>query len=433
MRHTLQFKSGSFKLQGMDYYPRHLESIILRLKSRFKIILILGARQVGKSTLLAHLLPEAKMVVFDPLEDLYHARKDPDLFLNSFPAPLILDEVQYAPELLSALKRRVDQSEAKGQYFLTGSQNLAILKNVAESMAGRVGVLHLDTMTPLELLKRGTETGWLPTYLENPEEFLHRSSSVLTELPSLIRTLWRGSLPGLLGWDDHDIPVFYKSYLSTYVDRDVRSLENIQDLNSFDRFMGLISMLTGQELNLSQIGREVGVSPPTAQKWLNLLTYTYQWLELPPFFNNTIKRLSGKKKGFFKDTGLACYRQRISSPDALAISPQLGSLFETWVINHIHQQFVHLAVPPNAYHWRTAGGAEVDLILERDGKLFPIEIKCKTNPNRGDTSGLTAFRKTYRDHPVMQGLVIHAGSACFALDEWTIAMPWNYTRSGPKL
>ncbi len=413
-------------MQGMGrYYTRHLEDEVKRLARKFKVILILGARQVGKSSLLEHLFPEAKVVVFDPIEDLYNARRDPDLFLNAYPPPLILDEVQYAPELLAALKRRVDQSDAKGQYFLTGSQNLSVLKTVAESMAGRVAVLHLDPMTPLELLNRGNEAGWLPKYLEDPGQFLSKFQGVLGEMQPFSRTLWRGSLPGILELEDRDIPAFYKSYLATYVDRDVRILENIQDFGDFDRFIGLVSMLTGQELNMSQIGREVGISPPSARKWLNVLAYTYQWFELNPYHNNSIKRLSGKKKGYFKDTGFACYRQRISSPDALSISPQLGAIFETWVVNHIHQQFVHLSVPPNSYHWRTNGGAEVDLILERDGKLYPIEIKCKTNPNRSDVSGLTAFRKTYPSRQIMPGLVIHAGSECYFLDDNTIAFPWN--------
>jgi predicted AAA+ superfamily ATPase len=410
----------------MDYKHRHIEAQVKRLAQSFKIVLILGARQVGKSTLLKHLFPKSKCIVFDPIEDLHNARKDPDLFLNAFPAPLILDEVQYAPELLSALKRRVDQSDAKGQYFLTGSQNLNVLKAVAESMAGRVGVLHLDPMTPLEMLDLGTQKGWLSSYLKNPDSLLQKEGRALQELQPFTRTLWRGSMPAALELQDEDIPIFYKSYFATYIERDIRTLENIQDLGRFDQFMGLAAMMTAQELNKSQIGRELGISPPTAEKWLHLLNYTYQWFELPPFFNNSIKRLSGKKKGFFKDTGLVCYRQRISSPEALAISPQLGHIFETWVVSHIHQQFVHLPVPPNAYHWRTQGGAEVDLVLELDGALYPIEVKCKTNPTQSDLSGLIAFRKSYPKHRIMKGLLIHAGSECYPLDADTIAVPWNW-------
>jgi Predicted ATPase (AAA+ superfamily) len=287
-------------MQGMEYLHRHLENQIKRLAQKFKVILILGARQVGKSTILERIFPEAKVIVFDPIEDLYNARKDPDLFLNSYSSPLILDEIQYAPELLAALKRRVDLSEQKGQYFLTGSQNLNVLKNVAESMAGRVAILHLDTMTPLEILHQGQKVGWLPTYLENPEQLLQKSHQVLEVLQPFTRTLWRGCFPAAIDLDDQDIPVFYKSYLMTYIDRDIRTLENIRDLHDFDRFVGLTSLLTGKELNMSQIGREIGISPPTAKKWLNLLTYTYQWFELDPFHNNAIKRLSDKKKDILK-------------------------------------------------------------------------------------------------------------------------------------
>lgn len=222
------------------------------------------------------------------------------------------------------------------------------------------------------------------------------------------------------------IPSFFESYLQTYVQRDVRLVENIQELHEFDRFLGLLSALTAQEVNLSQIGREIGISPTTAKRWLNILSYTYQWLEIPPYHGNTIKRLCGKNKGYFTDTGFACYKQRISSPEALTISPQRGALFETWVVNYIHKQFSQMIVPPNCYHWRTSAGAEVDLILERDGAFYPIEIKCKTNPTKSDTTGIKAFKNTYPNQKIMKGLVIHAGSERYLLDEEIIALPWSF-------
>lgn len=419
-------------MQDMRYRTRHLETQVKRLAQKYKVVLILGARQVGKSTLLKHLFPTTKCFVFDPLEDLYHARKDPDLFLQSYTPPLILDEVQYVPQLLSALKRKVDLSSQNGLYFLTGSQNLNVLKNVAESMAGRVGILHLDPMTPYEMVDLGEERGWLPFYLDSPASLMEEAS-LLEALPPFTQVLWRGSLPASLELEEADIPILYKSYFLTYIDRDVRTLENIQDLGDFDRFMGLISMLTANEINFSQLGREIGISPLIAKKWLHLLSYTYQWFEIPPYHQNTIKRLSNKKKGYFKDTGFVCYRQRISSPDALAITPQLGSIFETWVASNIHQQFVHLSVPPNIYHWRTSGGAEVDLILERDGKLYPIEVKCKSHPTLSDTSGIRAFRKTYPHHCIEIGLVIHAGTQTYWLDSHTLAIPWNYRKKQESL
>jgi uncharacterized protein len=180
-------------------------------------------------------------------------------------------------------------------------------------------------------------------------------------------------------------------------------------------------------VNASQLGRDVGVSPATARKWLDLLVNTYQWLELFPYQGNTIKRLSGKRKGLLRDTGMACTLQRISSPEALAVSPMLGAMFETLVVNEVLRQGNTLAMPPEAYHWRTGGGAEVDLVLDRDGKLYPIEVKCKSHLTKHDTRGLRAFRETYGGDRIMAGLIVYAGSECYRVDDQTIALPWNAT------
>jgi hypothetical protein len=168
----------------------------------------------------------------------------------------------------------------------------------------------------------------------------------------------------------------------------VRQAADIRELASFARFISVSAALTSTKVNTSQLGRDVGVAPATARKWLDILTYTYQWRELGPYHGNTVKRLSGKHKGLMCDSGLVCHLQRISSPEALAASPLLGPVFETWVVNNVHRQFSKLDVQPAAYHWRTAGGAEVDLVLERDGKLYPVEVKCKTKLSRRDTRGL---------------------------------------------
>ncbi|RJQ59463.1 MAG: ATP-binding protein [Desulfobacteraceae bacterium] len=414
----------------MVYRNRHLEKRLLHLKSYFKVILITGARQVGKSTLLAHLLPDVKMIVFDPIQDIYAARQDPDLFLENFPPPLILDEIQYVPELLSALKRKVDRLDAPGQYILTGSQNLSMLRSVAESMAGRVGILPLDSMTAYELSGWGDRDGWLPAYLNDPDSLEGLANGTIAQLGSLARFLWRGTLPGLLDAPDEIVSDYFRSYIQTYVERDIRRMEDIRELAAFDRFLGLAGALTAQEVNASQFGRDVGVTPSTARKWLDLLINTYQWIELFPYQGNTVKRLSGKRKGFLRDTGMACYLQRISSPDALAVSPMLGPMFEAWVVNEVLRQGITLAMPPQAYHWRTGGGAEVDMVLERNGKLYPLEVKCKSHLTGHDVRGLRAFRETYPKEKIMTALMIYPGSDCYRVDEHTVALPWNMKLRG---
>jgi len=409
----------------MKYRTRHAESRLKRLAKHFKVVLVTGARQVGKSTLLRHVFPDMKVVVFDPVQDLYGARQDPDLFLDNFPSPVILDEIQFVPELLPALKRRVDQSDFAGQYVLTGSQNLSVLRAVAESMAGRVGILHLEGMTLNEIAGKGHIPGWLGVYLDDPGCLPGLFRSTFNPSGSLARVLWRGCLPALLDLPDDVVPDYLQSYVQTYVERDVRLMEDIRELARFGRFLGLTGALTAQEVNASQFGRDVGVAPSTARKWLDLLTNTFQWLELFPYHGNTVKRLSGKRKGFLRDTGMACHLQRISSPEALVVSPMLGPMFETWAVNAIRRQFVNLAVSPQAYHWRTAGGAEVDLVLERDGRLYPIEVKCKTNVSKHDARGLRAFRETYPNDVASTALIVYAGTQCYRVDENVIAIPWN--------
>ncbi len=409
----------------VDYRSRHAEAKLRRLAKHFKAVLVTGARQVGKSTLLAHALPGTRTVVFDPHQDLHGAREDPDLFLDTFEPPIVLDEIQYAPELLGALKRRVDTCEAPGQYFLSGSQNLAVLRDVAESMAGRVGVLHLEGMTPQEAARAPDAPSWVARYLDDPDGLLDTLDATADIPGGLVRHLWRGSLPGILDMPDDLVPDYMSSYVRTYLERDVRVMGEIRDLSTFSRFLGLNAALTAQEINDAQIGREVGVSSPTARRWREVLMHSYQWREIAPFHGNVLKRLSGKRKGHLTDTGLACHLQRISSPEALHVSPLLGALFESWVTGFVFKQLVRMATPPQNYHWRTAGGAEVDLVLERDGKLFPIEVKCRTTLSGHDARGIRAFRDTYGPERVATGVIVYAGAVARAVNRHTVAVPWN--------
>jgi predicted AAA+ superfamily ATPase len=408
----------------MHFLPRHLGKRILSVAKNFKIILVLGARQTGKSTLLKHLLPDAKMIVFDPIQDLYDARKDPDKFLDLFQPPLILDEVQFVPELLAALKRRVDLSDKMGQYYLTGSQNFSVLRSISESMAGRVAIFHLDPFTPLELAGMGDANGWLDRYLSNPQEFVSSAHPVIPRLPPLHEFLFRGTYPRVAALPFSELESFFLSYIQTYVERDVRLVEHIENLSLFGDFLRLSAALSAQEINASQLGRELNLSSQTARKWLNLLTYTYQWIELMPYHGNVMKRLSDKRKGYMKDTGLACHLMRIHSPEALVTSMKMGAMFETWVVNYIQEQFACTPIG-NCYHFRAHGGIELDLIIERDGALYPIEIKCKSRPTNADASHIRAFRKIFPKEKIMPGLVIHAGEESYPIDRDILALSWK--------
>ena len=409
----------------MKYKTRISEAKLKDFTANSKVVLVTGARQTGKSTLLKHVYPDFKNITFDAFIDTYGARKDPDLFLNSFPAPLILDEIQYAPELISAIKRRVDEADEKGQYLLTGSQNLGVLKTIQESMAGRVLILDLYPMSYSEISDLGSSGCWLESYINEPELMISKRKRQSLER-NLLKSLWKGGLPGLLDIDDRLTHEYLKSYVETYILRDILSQENLQDREKFVTFLGLCAALTAQEINHAQFGRDIGISPNTADRWLGFLDRSYQFKEIQPYHGNTIKRLSGKSKGHLIDTGLACYLQHISSPDALLVNPLLGSMFETWIYGELKKQSEAMSTKPNIYHWRTSAGAEVDFVLEIDGKFYPIETKAATSLSKSDISGIRAFNETYKGKiKIMTGLVVYAGLECFWLTDNVLALPWN--------
>jgi predicted AAA+ superfamily ATPase len=242
----------------------------------------------------------------------------------------------------------------------------------------------------------------------------------------LVNRLWRGMFPGLIEAEDIlDVPDYMRSYVMTYLERDVRRAGDIQALETFRRFMGLLAALTGGEINLTQLGRDIGIARATATKWLSLLSATYQWLSIPPYHGNTIKRISGHPKGYLQDTGLACFLQRISSPESLLVSPFLGALFETFVVTEIRKQIAAMPTQPSCYHWRTHAGAEVDLILEIDGKLWPFEFKAGTRISGHDTSGIKAFRKTYPHITDTPGAIIAAVETPQRLPEDIWVLPYD--------
>ena len=415
----------------MSYKTRFAQAMLVEYAKWFKAVLILGARQVGKTTLLRQTFPDLPLITFDPVQDIHGARQDPDLFLDSFPPPLILDEIQYAPELFAALKRRIDRLEQTGQYLLTGSQNPAALRQVAESMAGRVGILELDGFAMEEMAGAGDQAPWLKVWLESRGEAVPQRYGTFPVSSGVFATLWRGGMPGLDGLPDHMVQPYLTSYLHTYVERDVRVVGDIREVGAFGHFVALCAALTAQEVNRAKFGRELGLAPATVQKWLGVLKATYQWHEVPAFSGNAVKRLAGKSKGYVADTGLACLLQRLTSVEALSASPLRGALFETWVVNGLRKQSATFSSPPSLYHWRTSGGAEADVVLDWNGVRYPVEIKCKTQLSGHDLRGIRAFRETYGAE--VPGLIIYAGDTCRKLDDITLAMPWNACVKGVGL
>lgn len=395
-----------------------------RLQALFKyfpVVLLTGARQVGKTTLLRDFVDAKSLVTFDPYMDVRGAKADPDFFLKTLSLPGFLDEVQYAPQVLSALKRFVDENAGKKSlFYLSGSQNMSVLKNAAESMAGRVAVLDLYPLCFKELSEKN-ERGILEKWLDGGEDFSEFGDG---SVPNVNRIMWRGGMPGVIDLPDDLLNDYFTSYLQTYIERDVRNLADISDLSLFTRFVRLLSALSAQEINSNELGRDLGVDRGTALRWERICEASYQWLKVPAFCRNPLKRISGKSKGYFVDTGFLCSLQGIFTPEILMSHPLYGHVFETFVVMEIVKRISAWSVRPSLYHYRTYAGSEVDLLLEYGGKIYPMEFKLTTHPTKKDAKGFTSFKETFPSEAVACGLIVCNTPRPYKVSESVWAVPW---------
>lgn len=288
-------------------------------------------------------------------------------------------------------------------------------------------MLHLDTMTVYEQRDALHEAQWLTRFLETTDLMtVKQSIGTPPSSPTLLDTIWRGGFPGLLGKPNETIHAYLVTYLRTYLERDIRAVADIESITDFESFVGIMAALTAQEVNYSKLGRQLDINGTIAKRWLNLLIQGYQWHEIPAYHGNIIKRVVKKRKGYFSDTGLACFLQQISSPEGLFRHPLRGALFETFMANTIRTLLQSSLPSAKLYHWRSDGGAEVDLIISHDGALYPIEMKMQTTLNKYNARGIKTFRQTYKSHTrVAPGIIIYAGTDCYLVDEHVLALPWN--------
>jgi hypothetical protein len=402
------------------YRSRLMEWRVREALAAVPAVVLVGARQVGKSTLLRHLAPTATAIVFDPVQDIANARRDPDLFLASHPRPLILDEIQYAPELVPALKRAIDRDRRPGQYLITGSQQWSVMASLAESLAGRALVLDLEGFCAAELAAR--DRGWLGRWLDAPDA---PPTAATAQPRPFAQQLWRGFLPEAQELPASLIPDFHRSYQTTYIERDVRLLADVSDWAAFARFTRLLAALTAQEVNRSQLGRDIGITPQTATAWTRMLVATCQWHEVDPWHGNEVKRLSRRPKGYAADAGQVCASLAIPSPAALLDHPAFGAIVETALVGDLRRQAAALPTRPVFRHWRSHGGAEVDLVLEYAGRLHPVEIKATTHPGRGDMRGITAFRGDHPKHARDAALILAPSERGYQVGEQCWVVPWH--------
>jgi predicted AAA+ superfamily ATPase len=402
------------------YIQRAIEPSIRSIAETFPVLLVTGPRQVGKTTLLKHIAEQGRTYVTldDPLQRQL-AVEEPELFLERFESPLIIDEIQYAPGLLPYIKMRVDRGEAKGAYWLTGSQMFHLMKNVSESLAGRVGILHLLGLSQAEIAGRPSMP-FLPT-----QDILSgkRKEAARATLPEVFQAINRGSMPALYASEPRpDIEQYYSSYVQTYLQRDIKDLSQVGDELAFLRFLTAVAARTGQMLQYADLGRDVGVSAPTAKQWLSLLVTSGIVCLVEPWYSNTLKRMIKAPKLYFLDTGLCAYITRWTTPEALEAGAMSGAMFETFVVSEIIKSWHNAGKKPPAFYYRDKDKNEIDLILEVDGSLYPVEIKKSANPGK---DAIAAFRFLAESgKPVGPGGVVCCASEYLPLDAKNSIIPW---------
>lgn len=382
----MQFQSQTLKLHESVslckikvgckmYISREIEELLDVALKQFPACLITGPRQAGKSTLLQNKLKNYRYVTLDDPLIRELANEDPRLFLNNYKAPLIIDEIQYAPGLLSYLKIAIDENRDQyGQYVLTGSQIFQLMKGVSESLAGRIAIFNLYPLSWQEILK-------VPGH----------SQDSLNDQLTASQTV-RGFYPELFKNRSKQHELWYSSYLSTYIERDVRNIKSITDLGRFQMFIGLLAARAGKLLNMSEISKECGVSQPTVRDWLSVLESTYMIYLLKPYHHNLSKRMVKSPKLYFVDTGLLCYLLGIDNEDRFFKSAERGSVFENMVVMEYVKRFSAVSGRTQFYFYRSASGVEVDLLIEKEGKMNGYEIKLSKTLSREMAASLTKVK-----------------------------------------
>ena len=344
------------------YIKRTSEDVIKKLSKQFKVVLVTGARQVGKSTLLKHCDENRNYVSLDDLSERELAINEPKLFLETHKAPLIIDEIQYAPELLSYIKLIVDKSDKKGQYWLTGSQQFHLMKNVSESLAGRVGILDLMGLSLAELSQTPNNEPFFPD-LEYIEERRENHKNYSTS--DIFKIIYNGSFPALNNQDEfQDRNAFYSAYIRTYIERDIRDLSSISNEMKFLNFIRVVAARTGQVLKYSELANAVDISEPTAKTWLSVLVSSNIVYLLEPYYRNITKRMTKMPKIYFLDTGLCSYLTGWSSPEVIEKGAMNGAFFETFVVSEILKSYRHNGERPLIYWYRDTQQKEIDLLID---------------------------------------------------------------------
>ncbi|MEQ2418329.1 MULTISPECIES: ATP-binding protein [Roseburia] len=353
----------------------------MELNEQYPVLLLTGPRQVGKTTMLEHLIEVEgkgrKKVSLDDLTLRELAKTDPKMFFQLYQPPLLIDEVQYAPELFPYIKIMVDERHQPGDFWLTGSQLFKMMEGVQESLAGRVALLHLSPLSQSEIMKRPPEP---PFSLELPLLSERQNGRQMLNTPEVFQHIHQGGMPALVTGTYSNASIFYSSYIDTYMERDVRRLSNDIDSLKFLRFLRSVAARTSQQVNYKGIADDAEIDQTTAKNWLHVLEALGIIFLLEPYSNNVLKRTVSTPKLYFYDSGIVCYLTRWSSPETAMEGAMSGALLENYTVAEIIKTYQNAGQEPFLYYYRDKDAREIDLILERDGKLFPIEIKKMASP-----------------------------------------------------
>ncbi len=399
------------------YIKRSLEKRVKYLSKHFPVIMLCGARQVGKTTLLKQITKDRKDIQYITLD--YPnirqlAKQDPELFLQQYSAPIIIDEIQYAPELLPFIKIKVDESGEVGQYYLTGSQMFHMMNKVSESLAGRVGILSMYSLSRAEI--EGNNS--LPFNPSNIKNIVSDDS-----ISDIFDKILKGGMPRIISDPELSADDFFNSYIQTYIERDIKDLIKVSNESKFTKFISCVSARTSQEVNMADIAKDVEIDRKTAESWLSILVTSGLVILINPYSGNTIKRIVKRPKLYFMDTGLACYLSMWNNARALELSAMSGAMFENYVVSEIIKSYSNngLDVRSRLFYYRDNNGKEIDLLIFENGKLYPIEIKKNADPGKNaikNFSVLTSFKEI-----IGEGAVLCMASMTIPIDNKNKIVP----------
>lgn len=409
----------------MEYIKRAISPILQKRVETSKCVLVTGARQVGKSTVIKHEFPDYNRANFDDRLTRLQAKEEPKLFFMNNPCPLFIDEVQKENAVLEEIKLRVDESGENGRFILSGSQKLELMKGMSESLAGRVAVTELLGLSLREIHGIEYNKHFIPS-----EEYINTREKEMKPYSELWETIHRGSYPELYS-SERDWQEYYSSYVATYLERDINELIS-SDSITFTKFLTAVAARTGEMLSYANIASEIGVSEPTVKSWISILERTGIVYLLQPYSANVLKRAIKTPKIYFRDTGLACYLTRWLTPDTLKCSAVAGNIFETFVVSEILKSYVNEGKDYrfNIFYYRgkdksSTGENEIDLIIEENGILYPIEIKMSGNPKASMASTNVVLDKVTEKSRGM-GVILCLIDKKTYLRENLVALPIEY-------